>query len=142
MRLRRASASERWARSLAGPLGQDVNSRRDRGTAQIDVVEIWVCGDRGFALHLAEEARLQRKTGPYVRRTPAACVSSLRWRRLAISDRPHRARTRALSARVPRPLGLGRLRILAVQLATRAMRRDGAHQLLRELRSNVGPARR
>jgi hypothetical protein len=36
----------------------DVNLWRDRGTTRTVVIEIWGCGDRGFALHLAQEARL------------------------------------------------------------------------------------
>jgi len=38
--------------------GRDVNLWRNRGTAEMVVIEIWVCRDLGFALHLAQEARL------------------------------------------------------------------------------------
>jgi hypothetical protein len=42
---------------MPGLLIHEVNSRLDRGTAQTVVIEIRVCGDCGFALHLAQEAR-------------------------------------------------------------------------------------
>ena len=42
---------------MPGLFMQDVNSKRDRGTAPTNVIKIRVCGNRGATLHLGKEAR-------------------------------------------------------------------------------------
>jgi hypothetical protein len=59
---------------MAGPFVHAVYSWRDMGTSHIAVIEILVCGNRGFASHLAQEARHKARA---LRVMPAGAAESL-----------------------------------------------------------------